>query len=340
MRPALCVLAAGVLSIRPCAVAAQQGSVQIFTAAQGVTGSPDRTGGDHPVQPEFGASWLQPGARFGTFQIETRGSRRADRLHVGRTYAALRDLRYGGFAWTFEAGDAYFTRTLSDYSFVNLTAPAATFNGGSITGRGARASIQIVGGRATAWRNIFGSDPDTLAQWISLVRGSARVSERVELLGRASRIRTSGLSEFTFSIADSRQAGGGVRIALTPSIDLIGDAAAVQYRRRDASVQERDGSVLVGANVHLARGWIQINASRLSPGDSPLMNDPLHDRETVFSAGEYDLGSRGRVFGGWEAFRTNLSPHTAGTASDLPRNTGHRVFGGVRLQIEIGRAHV
>jgi cell division septation protein DedD len=331
MRPALCGLAAGFLSLLPGVVTAQQGSVQIFSAAQGVTGNDERTGGLNEIQPEFGVSWLQPGSRFGTFQIETRGSRRADRLHVGRTYAVLRDLRYRGLSWTVEAGDTYFTRTLSDYAFTNLTAPAVTFNGGSITGRASRGTIQIVGGRATAWRNIFGSDPDTLAQWISVVRGSFQLSERVALLGRVSRVRTSGLSEFTFSIADSRQAAGGIRFTLTPSVDLIGDASFVQYRRRDSNVQERDGSGLLGANVHLPRGWFQVNVSRLSPGDSPLMNDPLHDRETLFAAGEYDLGPRGRVFGGWEGFRTNLEPE--GTSSELPQNISSRGFGGVRVQI-------
>ena len=333
MRPALCGVAAGLMFVFPCAAAAQQGAVQIFSAAQGVTGDPQRTGGDHRFHPEFGASWLQPGERFGAFHLETRGSRRGDRLHVGRTYAALRDLKYRGFSWTFEAGDGYFTRTLAEYSFANLTTPAVTFNGASVAGRATRGSIQIVGGRATAWRSIFGNDPDTLAQWIAVVRGSYKLSDRAEVLARASRIRTSGLSEFTFSIADSRQAGGGIRFRVTPAIELIGDGAVIQYRRRDSNVQERDGSALVGTNIHLARGWVQINAARLSPGDSPFLNDPLHDREGIFAAGEYDLGSRTRVFGGWEGFRTNIEEHAEGPSGELPRNTWTRGFGGFRLQL-------
>src|SRR5215203_3950831 len=111
-----------------------------------------------------------------------------------------------------------------------------------------------------------------------------------------SRIGTSGLSEFTFSIAESRQAGGGVKFTLTPAIQLVGDGSFVQFRRLDSGHLQPDASFIGGVNLLLSRGWVQLNAARLSPGDFPAMNDPLHDRKSLFGAGEYDLRSNLRVF--------------------------------------------
>ena len=48
------------------------------------------------IDPDFGVSWIQPGVKFGSFEMELRDARRADRLHLGRNYAALRDLKTGG----------------------------------------------------------------------------------------------------------------------------------------------------------------------------------------------------------------------------------------------------
>ena len=334
MRPVLCGLAAGVIAGHAIAAQAQQGSVQISAAAQGLTGSTQRLAAENPIEPDFGVTWLQPGVRFGTFHVELRGTRRNDRLHLGRNYAAVRDLKYRGITWSLEAGDTYFTRTIGGYGFTNLATPAVTFSGAAVNGRGTRGALQVVGGRATAWRNIFGSDPDTLGQTLGVVSGSYRLSERLEALGRASQIRTSGLREFSFTVADSRQAGGGIRYALTPAIQLIGDGSVVQYRRVDSNRQNRDGSILVGANVHLSRGWLQANASRFSPGEFPAMHDALHDRESVFAAGEYDVATRIRMFGGYEGVRTNIDPELTHEASrNLPRNLASRGFGGIRFQL-------
>jgi cell division septation protein DedD len=333
MRPVLCGLAAGVIALHAGLAHAQQGTVQLSATTQGITGGPV-VPGENRLEPDFGVMWLQPGVRFGTFQIELRGARRADRLHLGRNYAALREIRYGGLSWTLEAGDAYFTRAIGDYGFSNLTTPAVTFSGGALSGRSTRGSLHIIGGRATAWRNIFGTDPDTLGQSLGMVRGSYHLTDRLQVLGRASRIKTSGLREFAFSIADSRQGGGGVKFALTPAIQLVADGSAVMYRRVDTNEQRRDGSFLVGTNFLLARGWVQLNAARFSPGDFPAMHDPLHDRESAFAAGEFDVWSRIRLFGGWEGVRTNIDPDLSLPASrDLPRHIASRGFGGVRLHI-------
>jgi hypothetical protein len=160
------------------------------------------------------------------------------------------------------------------------------------------------------------------------------VSQRLDLFARASRITTANLQEFGFTIGASSQAGGGVRYKLSPAVQLIGDAGIVRYRRRDSLEQQQDGSFLAGANVLLSRGWLQVNAARFSPGEFPAMNDPLHDREVLFAAGEYDIWSRVRVFAGWEGLRTNIDPSLGSDpARDLPRSLAARGLGGLRLQV-------
>jgi len=334
MRPVLRGLAAGVVVCHAAIAHAQQGNIQVSGAMQSVTGTSREVTGENAIDPDFGVSWLQPGVRFGAFQIELRGAKRADRLHLGRNYAALRDLKAGSLSWTFEAGDAYFTRGVGEYGFSNLTTPAVTFSGGAISARGSRGALHILGGRGTAWRNIFGTDPDTMAQTLGLVRGAFKPWDRVEVLGRVSRIRTSDLREFSFSIADSKQAGGGVRVIAVPSVQLVADASFVEYRRVGSNVQVRDGSYFAGASILMPKGWMQFNAARFSPGEFPALNDPLHDRQTAFGAGEYDFGSRVRVFAGVESVRTNIDPDlTLPASASLPRTTATRGFGGLRFQL-------
>ena len=36
----------------------------------------------------------------------------------------------------------------------------------------------------------------------------------------------------------------------------------------------------------MSRGWFQINASRFSPGDFPVLNASLQDRSGLFTAGD------------------------------------------------------
>ena len=116
---------------------AQQGSLQVSAAVQGTTGAPERVAGQPAIDPDFGVSWLQPGSRFGVFQIELRGARRGDSLHTGRMYGALRDLKYRNAIWTIEAGDAHFSPGLGDDRLANLFTPVVTFNGASLSGRSA-----------------------------------------------------------------------------------------------------------------------------------------------------------------------------------------------------------
>jgi hypothetical protein len=311
--------------------AQQQGSVQVSTETQVVQGNDARRGTEHAFEPDVGLLWTRPATRFGEFQLELRGSRRGEDFHLGRTWLALRDAKARGASWTFQGGDLYTTPILGNYQFTNLSAPAITFTGGTMVARSSTSSAQVVVGRATALRNIFGTDPDALDQSLLLGRMSRQVTDRIELTARGSRVRTGNLKEFPHTIDASDQAGGGVRFLLTPSIHLIGDGTFVHYRATGAADTVNDYSFLAGAHVLVARGWMQINASRFSPGDLPVLNATLQDRRGVFSAGEYDLFSRTRLFGGWETLDSNINP--TGTALLRPVATATRGFGGVRVRL-------
>jgi hypothetical protein len=331
LRTVLCAILTGLLPVH---AAAQQGSLQVSAGAQATTGEAARDINLGAFEPDLGVTWFQPGTRFGTLQLEVRGTERHNEPHFGRIYGSLRDLKAGGFRWTVDAGDSYYAPTIGEYKFSNLTTPAVTFSGAAIGARSARTDVGFVAGEATVWRNIFGSDPDTLDQTIVAGRAAHHASDRIDVNARASRIRTSDLDEFSYSIAASDQAGGGVRYAVNPSIHMIADGSVVSYSRVGSTARERDGSGLVGMHWLHSRGWLQVNASRFSPGESPTLNSPLPDRAGQFAAGEFDLLRRLRVFAGWEAFRSNLDPSAALAAGSLvPRSNGQRQFAGVRAQV-------
>jgi cell division septation protein DedD len=330
-KTALCALAA-VLSSTP--AAAQQGSLQVSASAQATMGEAPRSINLAHLEPDIGVSWLQPGTRFGTLQLEMRGTERHNQLHAGRLYGSLRDLKHRGVIWTVEAGDAYYAPMIGEYRFSNLSTPIVTFAGAAVGARSPRTEVGMVAGRGTVWRNIFGSDPDTLDQTIIGGRAAHRASERLDVRARASRIRTTDLDEFSYSIAASDQAGGGLRYAVSPAVQVIADGGVVSYRRSGSDIRERDGSGLVGLHWLHGRGWLQVNVSRFSPGESPTLNSPLPDRSGQFAAGEFDLVSGLRVFAGWEAFKSNLDPSAALAAGyHVPRSSGTRQFGGVRAQV-------
>lgn len=320
-------------------VHAQQGSLQLTASAHALSGDPVRIGDQSTFDPDGGVSWFQPGSRVGFFQLEVRGTKRGRDAHLGKAFAAWRDVKIGGVSWTFEAGDLYFSPPIADYKFTNLSAPAITFAGGAVSARSSRSSASIVVGQVTAWRNIFGTDSDTLGQDVALARAAHAPVHWLEVNARASRVRTRNIKEFTFTIAASDQAGLGARVTAGP-LQVVADGGIVQYRRAGSAERIRDASMMAGASLLLARGWLQANASRFSPGDLPLLNYPWLDRETAFAAGEFDLTGRVRVFGGWERFRTNLDPARAGVGGVFqPESTGDRGFGGVRLHLG-GRSSV
>jgi len=311
--------------------ARQQGSVQLSTETQIVQGSEARRGSEHAFEPDLGVLFTQPAVKFGEFQLEVRGSRRGEAFHLGRTWMALRDVKARGAAWTFEAGDLWTTPILGNYQFSNLAAPSITFTGGSMVARSRTTSAQVAVGHTTALRNIFGTDPDALGQTMALGRFSRQLTGRVELTARGSHVRTGNMKEFPRTIDASDQGGGGVRFLVTPSIHLIGDGSFVRYRATGALDSVNDYSYLAGAHVLLPRGWVQFNATRFSPGDLPVLNATLQDRSGLFSAGEYDVASRVRVFGGFDTLDTNIKP--TGTALLRPVADSTRGFGGVRVRV-------
>ncbi len=318
----------------PAPASAQQGSLQVTAATQTVHGDPSRIAGYQTFEPDFGVSWLQPGTRFGMFQIELRGTRREGRPHLGKAFLSLRDFKRNGVAWSFEAGDTYFTPAIGEYRFSNLATPALTFAGASVKAQTPRTVVTATAGRSTAWRNLFGTDPDTLDQNLAVARVAHKASDRVEVSARASFIRTDDLKEFGYTIDASDQGGAATRIIVTPALHVVGDVSLVSYRRRGEDTREMDGSGLVGASFLLGRGWFQVNASRFSPGELPLLSQPLTDRQTFYAGGEYDLLPRLRTFGGWEAFKSNLYPESASSISTTrPATDGVRGYGGVRVPL-------
>jgi len=322
------------LVFHPHATRAQQGSLQVTSAVQTLRGDPSRFAGQNAFEPDLGVSWLQPGSRFGVFQIEIRGARRGDSFHTGRLYGALRDAKWLGARWAIEGGDTYFSPPIAGYGFSNVFASAVTFNGASVSARTDRTTLNVVAGKTTAWRNIFGNDPKALGQSLGIVHSTRRFGRKLEINARGSRVRTSSLDEFSYTIDASDQAGAGTRFLLTPSLQLVADASLVSYRRTGTTEGERDGSYLGGLNWLHSRGYVQLNASRFSPGDFPALNNPLQDREQLFAAGEYDLLRRTRVSGGWERFRTNLKPEDSlASTRPTPETSGDRGFGAVRVQV-------
>ncbi len=335
MRQVLHGLAIGCLALSAAPAAAQQqGSIQISAAAQGVTGDPVRTEGQEHVEPDAGVLWLQPGSRFGMFHIEVHGVMRGGLPHFGRTYLAARDVKYRGATWTLEAGDTYFNPSIGDYKFSNLATSSVSFSGGAVSARTPRSSFSVTAGRTTAWRNMFGSDPDTLGQTLAMLRASHRPWSRLELSARAARVRTKNLKEFTYTIAAGDEAGLGVRYKPVSSIQFVVDATAVSYRRAGSSERVHDMSLLAGGSWLLSRGWFQVNAYRFSPGEFAVLHYPLQDREGIFGAGEYGLVRWLRLFGGVDAFRSNLDLNaSSASARPQPQSEGLREFGGMRVQL-------
>jgi hypothetical protein len=339
MRPVLRGLAIALLAWPPPA-AAQQGSVQISGSAQALTGDPQRLGVQNRLEPDFGISWHQPDPRLGIFRVELRGTRRGDRLHPGRLFVGVREKQLRGVLWSFEAGDTHFAPAIGEYRFSHLFTPSVTFNGAAVTARTSRSTLAVVGGRTTAWRNIFGSDPQTLRQNLGVVRFTHRPLDRLEVSARASHVRTSDLREFNYFVSASDQGGAGMRWWLAPSVQMVGDVSGVSFVRIGSHRRERDVSALLGLHWLHRRGWIQLSASRFPAGEFPTLHTPLPDRAALFAAGDYELLPRVRIFGGAEAFRMNLDPDAALSASrTIPESSGLREFGGVRLQLS-GRASV
>jgi hypothetical protein len=331
-------LAAVFAAALPAAAAAQQqGSVQVSSDAQIVAGSPARQAGEDVFVPDVAIVWTQPATAFGNVQLETHTTRRGDTVRLGRTWLALRDARAAGLTWSIEGGDLYSQSDPGDYQFSNLRTPALTFTGGFVTARSSAVTFQIGGGRSNALRNIFGTDAEMLGQSVGVARATVRPDSRWIVNARAARTRTGNLREFTPTIDASEQAGGGARFIASPILQFVADGSYVRYRATGASTVTRDYSYVAGAHVLLSRGSVELNATRYSPGDLPVLNATLQDRSGVFASIDYDVAASARVFGGWETVATNINP--SGTALLRPESASNRGFGGIRVRIP-GRSTV
>ena len=313
--------------------AAQQGSIQVSSSTQVLSGDETRLGSQDRVEPDVALSWFQPGFRFGTIEFESHLTQRHDRFLLGRTVASLRDVRFKGLTWTFEGGDTSLRPAVTEYGFTNLFAPRINFLGGSIQAVGPRTSVIATAGRATALRNIFGTDTESLDQDLAYLQVRQDLTDRVQLAVRGSAVRTRDLGVYQFFVDDSRE--GGLALRYRPgTVELVADASYQSFRRRGLDRYEADGSGLLGALWSVRRGWLQVNLQRFSPGYFPVLNTPLSDREGLFTAGEYDLTGRVRIYGGVDLYRTNLNPAASAEADlAMPRLTVLRGFGGVRARL-------
>ena len=62
----------------------------------------------------------------------------------------------------------------------------------------------------------------------------------------------------------------------------------------------------------------------------------MTDRQSFFAAGEFDAFARLRVFGGWEAFSSNLDPAPSPAGHTAPENDGTRGYAGFRAPVGAG----
>ena len=311
--------------------AAQQGSVQVIVASQVTTGDPSRTGGLPGYQPDFGLSWFRPTTNWGTLSLDAHAARSGNDPRLGRALFAVKDLKRHGLTWNFSAGDSAYTPFLTEYGFSNLFAPQVTFRGGSLSAAGANTSLSITAGRVTVFRDLFAANAETLGQSLFVARVSQKVTTWLEVVAHASRVRSQDLKEFNTLIESSDDAGAGIRVNVTKTVQIIGDAGLTSFRRKNATTWEQKPSMLVGTRWTGKQGWFQVDAHRFSPGNFSVFNNPYTDREGVFAGGEYTLPRHVSVFGGWDVFANHLDP--ANSNDGTTRGTAARMYVGARVPI-------
>jgi hypothetical protein len=290
-------------------VAAQQGSVQVIAASNVTTGDESRTGGLQGYQPDFGVSWFQPTKTWGTLSFDGHAVRAGNDPRLGRALFAVKDLKKDGLTWNLTAGDSAYTPFLTDYGFNNLFGPQVNFRGGSVSATGANTTLSITAGRVTVFKDLFAADAEALGQSLFVARATQKVSKWFEVVAHASRVRTQDLHQFNYLIESSDDAGAGIRMNVSKTLQVIGDAGVTSYRRKD---------------------WFQVDAHRFSPGNFSVFNNPYNDRQGLFAGGDYALGSRVRVSGGWDLFQDNLDA-TGQTATS--RGTASRAYGGANARV-------
>jgi hypothetical protein len=309
---------------------ARQGYVQILSGTLVTTGAPERVGTAQSYQPDFGFVWLQPTSDFGTVQMELHAVRGGSDPRLGRGLFAIRDLKKAGLAWSVEFGDTTHTPYVTRYGFGNLFAPPVTYRGGTVSAANDRTSFSLTAGRVTILRDIFGADAQAIGQTIFAGRLTHRIARRLEVAAHVSRVRTSDLEEFSFTIRSGDEAGAGLRYQLTPTWRVVADAGMTSYRRRDSLQTEHGPSALIGTQWTGSDGSFEINAHRFSPGEFSVFNYAYNDRDGIFASGQYRFLDRLRVDGAWELFRTNVRT-SADPNLGQPLTTGSRALAGLRV---------
>ena len=335
MRPVVCGLAAGLLACHAARGQAQQGIVQISGAGQTITGGTLQPA----TTPSSRTSACRGSSRASASAASSSSSastKRADRLHVGRNYAALRDLKRAAVSWTLRS-----RRRVLHPRARRIRILQSHHSRGHLQRRrnqrpARRGALHVVGGRATAWRNIFGTDPDTLA---TNARHGARVVQGVRPPGGV----RPGLahpdvgacaSSASPSPTAGRPAAAPVHAGAVRAADRRRLVRPVPAARLERS-RSADGSFLTGASFLLPHGWVQVNVARFSPGEFPAMNDPMHDRESAFAAGEYDFVVARDAL---RRLGDRHHQHRSGQDAALVRPTcratpRRRGFGGVRVRL-------
>ncbi len=327
-------ISALLLAMAATPVRAQQPSVQIAAAAQVTTGDELRLGGQHRVEPDLGIQLFDPSFRFGNLYADVNVTRRNDRVAFGRGVVRLEGLRAAGLTWSLDGGDTWSAPAVQDFGFSNLFAPLVTFQGVSIRGSSTRTTVLVTAGRVTAQRNIFGTDTLAIGQQLYQASMSHRASERLDLFVRGVYVQSGHMLLYPAFTDTSTDVGGGIRFRPVASMQVIADAGMTAFKRRGASVTEYAPTALIGSIWALPRGWFQINAQRFSLGYYPVSNFPYSDRSGVFVAGETDLHTFARLFGGAEYAKSNLSPDNATTATTgVPPGMYSRAYGGVRFSV-------
>ncbi len=311
---------------------ARQGYVQILSGTLATTGAAERTGAAPSYQPDFGVAWLQPTADFGTMHLELHAVRDSGDPRFGRGLFAIRDMKKVGLVWSAELGDTSHTPYLTSYGFSNLFAAPVTFRGGTVSAVSDRTSFTLTAGRVTIFRDMFGADAQALGQTIFAGRLVHRISGRLEVTAHASRVRTSDLQEFNYTIRSGDEAGAGLRFQITPTWRLTADAGMTSYQRRDSTVTEHGPSALVGTQWIGANGSFEIDAHRFSPGEFSAFNFAYNDRDGLFASGQYTFLRRLRLDGAWELFRTNIETSTDPSLGQA-MVSGSRARAGIRMAV-------
>jgi hypothetical protein len=318
----------------PSVLFAVQPTVQVTAATQVTTGDASRLGQQRHVEPDLGVQWIAPGMRFGNAYADFNLTNRDGRAILGRAMFHLDGVKAAGLTWNVDAGDTWSSAVLPDFGHSNLLAPPVTFVGASISGRSNRSFLVVNGGRVTAQRNLFGTDTVPLGQDLAQALWAWRPSERLDLLARGSWVRSRAVDGYTALADRSIDGGASVRVRPAPGLELVADGSVSQFRRKGAPKDEVAPSGLAGVLWAGSHGWLQLNAQRFSLGRYPVVNFPYSDRAGVYGSGQWDLGSRVRLFGGVEQVDTNLNREASEQATTgLAPGTYSRGYAGLGVGI-------